>query len=59
MSKGAVIRHEGREEEDEMAKRRRFAGILREHMDMPVTDEGLHVWQELKDEIDRARRTRS
>lgn len=64
MSKRAVVRHEGQEDEiqdaasdEEMVKRRRVAAMIRERMAMPVTEEGQQLWQELKDEIDRARQS--
>lgn len=62
MSKRAVVRKEQEMEpgsEEEMVKRRRFAEVLRKQMDEPVTEEGLQLWQELMDEIDRARQPHS
>ena len=65
MSRRALVRHEGQEDEidpssdEEMVKRRRVAAMIRERMAMPVTEEGQQLWQELKDELDRARQSRS
>ena len=58
MSKQAAVRKERELEpasEEEMVKRRRFAEMLREQMDEPVTQEDLEIWEEFKAAIDRGR----
>ena len=41
----------------EMTQRRHLAAKIREQMAMPVTDLELELWQELKGELDRTRRS--
>ena len=63
MSKRAVVRVEPQESvmrvasDEEMAQRRSLVAKIREQMAMPVTALELELWQELKGELDRTRRS--
>lgn len=62
MAKRATARVEAQDSairvaSQEMTQRRRLAERIREQMAMPVTDLELELWQELKGELDGARRS--